>query len=170
MGLSDIAAGIEVVHEQRDCGVATVDRTDGDLQSRLEPFSDALPCDVDAAAALVEAYATGRSVGDAARAAGLAPMDGAKTLHLLGERVTPLGPTRRDVVRDWLAGECSRADAVALTGATDAEFALAAFVETHDPVPEAREAVEGVLTTSADATVAKRDALGETMSDVDDLV
>lgn len=167
MGLADIAAGIEVVEEQRDSGVAAVDLTGDDLQARLAAIEAELPCSADAAATLVEAYAAGNSVGDSARAAGLAPMDGAKTLHLFGEQVSPLGPTGRDVVADYLAGELSRSDARTLTGVGEVEFALATFVGAHDPIPEAREAVEGILTTTRDATVAKRDALAGTMSDAD---
>jgi len=165
MALADIAAGIEIVEEQREGGVAAVDRTGDGLQARLEPFAEDLPCSPAAAATLVEAYAAGNSVGDSARAAGLAPMDGAKTLHLFGEQVSPLGPTGREVVADYLAGDLSRTDARTLTGVGEAEFALATFVGTHDPIPQAREAVEGVLTTARDATVAKRDALDGTMSD-----
>jgi hypothetical protein len=170
MALADIAAGIEVVEQQRGGGVAAVDRTGEDLQSRLAPFADDLPCSPAEAARLVDAYAAGNSVGDSARAAGLPPMDGAKTLHLFGEQVSPLGPTGREIVADYLAGDLSRTDARALTGVGEAEFALATFVGTHDPIPEAREAVEGVLTSPRDATVAKRDALAGTMSDADDFL
>jgi len=169
MGLPEIAAGVEVVDEQRDRGVATVDRTDESLAKRLAPFADELPCDPEAAATLVEAYTGGESVGDAARAAGLAPTDGAKALHLFGESVSPVGPTGRAVVRDWLAGRLARTEAVDLAGVSDREFALAVYVETHDPIPGAREAVEGALAPAEDAAVDKRDALGETMSDIGDL-
>lgn len=170
MALSDIAAGIEVVDEQRERGVATVDRTDEELRARLERCEPSLPCDAGQAATVLRAYVDGASVGEAARSAGLSPMDGAKTLHLVGEHVTPLGPTGRDVVRDWLAGDLSRTEARELTGVSDGEFALATFVETHDPLPEAREAFEGLFSSDVDATVEKRDALAGTMSDVDDLL
>jgi hypothetical protein len=170
MGLSEIAAGVEVVDEQRDTGVATVDRTAEALADRLAPHTATLPCDADAAATLVDAYAAGKSVGGAARAAGLAPTDGAKTLHLLGESVSPVGPTGRDVVRDWIAGRLGRTEAVKLAGTSEQAFALAAYVETHDPVPAAREAVEGTLAPEGDGAVDKRDALDETMSDVGELL
>ncbi|MFB6171250.1 MAG: hypothetical protein ABEJ23_01870 [Haloarculaceae archaeon] len=169
MALADIAADIEVTAEQRERGVAVVDRTDADLGERLAPFASELPCAPGAAATLVEAYAAGRSVGDAARAAGLAPVTGAKTLHLLGEPIAPLGPTGREVVRDWLAAELSRSTAVELAGASETEFALAAYVETHDPIPGAVEAVASALDLDGDAAVAKREHLGETMSGVDEL-
>jgi hypothetical protein len=169
MGLSEIAAGLEVTTEQRERGVAAVDRTDAALADRLEPYETDLPCDAATAATLVEAYAAGRSVGSAARVADLAPMRAAKTLYRLGESVSPLGPTGRSVVQDWIAGELSRSEALTLTRVSEAEFALAAYVETHDPIPGARAAVEGALTRGGDAAAAKRDSLEETMSDVADL-
>jgi hypothetical protein len=170
MGLSDIAEGIEVTAEQRERGVPTVDDTERDLRSRLEPHADALPCTPAAAATIVESHAAGTSVGESAREAGVAPMTAAKTLHRCGVAgVTPLSPTARRVLRDWLAGELPRTDALALTDASEAEFALASYVETHDPVPELEEAVEGALTPGASASVTKRDQLAETMSSVVDL-
>ena len=165
MGLEDLAEGLSVTHEQRQRGVAAVDRTAASLAERLAPHADALPCDAAAAATLVERYAAGGSVGEAARAAGLAPMRGAKTLHLLGETVTPLGPSGMAVVRDWIAGDLSRAEAETLARASPAEFALAAYVETHDPVPGAVSAVEGDLSPGGDAAIAKQDALGDALGD-----
>ena len=170
MGLSDIAAGVEVVDEQRDRGVASVDRTGESLADRLDDHAEDLPCSPSAAATLVETYADGASVGDAAHAAGLARTDGAKALHLFGESVSPVGPTAREIVCDWLDGRLGRVEAIELAGVSEREFALAAYVETHDPIDGAREAVEGILAPGDDAAVAKRDALGETMSDVDDLL
>jgi hypothetical protein len=169
MGLSDIAAGVEVVDEQRDRGVASVDRTGGSLAERLEDHADALPCTPTAAETLVETYAGGASVGDAARAAGIPPTDGAKALHLFGESVSPVGPMGREVVTDWLEGRLRRVEAVELAGVSEREFALAVYVETHGPIEGAREAVEGALAPDGDAAVAKREALGETMSDVGEL-
>ena len=169
MGLSDIAAGIEVVDEQRDSGVATVDRTADPLAERLAPYAEELPCSASDAATLVEAYAAGKSVGASARIAGVAPTDGAKALHLFGESVSPVGPMGREIVGDWLAGELSRTEAVELAGVSDQEFALAAYVETHDPIPGAMEAVEGALSLNGDGAVAKREALGDTMDGVGDL-
>lgn len=164
MGLSDIAAGVEVTVEQRDRGVATVDGTDASLAARLAEYERELPCTSDEAATVVETYAGGRSVGSAARVAGIAPVTAAKTLHLLGEQVAPLGPTGRAVVRDWLAADLSRTEALELAGASERELALAAFVETHDPVEEACEAVAATLSPDRDG-----DALEETMSGVADL-
>ena len=165
MGLDDLAAGLEVTHEQRERGVAAVDRTDGSLAARLAPHEDDLPCSAPAAATLVEEYAAGTSVGTAARAAGVPPMTGAKTLHLLGEAVSPVGPLGREVVRDWIAGDLARAEAEELARLSPAAFALAAYVETHDPLPEARAAVEGVLTVGGDAAAAKQDHLGDALRD-----
>jgi len=108
MALSDIAAGIEVTTEQRDRGVASVDRTDESLADRLAGAAEDLPCDAETAATLVETYAAGESVGDAGRAADVAPITAAKTLHHVGEHVSPLSPTARDVVGDWLDGTVSR--------------------------------------------------------------
>lgn len=169
MTLSDIAAGLEVTERQQERGVATVDDTGADLAARLEPYVEDLPCDAASAAAVVEAYTSGTSVGECARAAGLAPATAARTLHLLGvEGVSPLGPRGRAVVRDWLAGDLSRTEAKTLADASEPAFALAAFVETHDPLAGARDVVEGALAPDADAAVSKRDALDATMSDADD--
>lgn len=165
MGLSEIAAGVEVTAEQRDRGVATIDETDTSLADRLASHEEELPCEPEAAATVVEVYAEGQSIGTAARVAGVAPMTAGKTLHLLGEQVTPLGPTAREILRDWIAGELSRTEALELTGVSEREFALAAFVETHAPIAGARAAVASRLTPAG----ANRDGLAETMSDVDDI-
>jgi hypothetical protein len=169
MGLSDIAAGVEVTTKQDDRGIATVDATDVPLIDRLAEFADALPCSTEEAATLVEAYATGASVGQSSCVAGLVPITGAKTLHLLGEPIAPITPVGRELVRDWLNAECTRADALALSGASETEFALAAFIETHDPIPGTREALEEMFMLDSNPTVSKRDALAETMSDAGDL-
>jgi hypothetical protein len=170
MTLSEIAADLEVTTEQRDRGIPTVDDTGTSLADRLSLHAETLPCTAEAAATVVETHADGTSVGACAREAGVAPVTAAKALHRCGvEGVTPLAPTARDVLRDWLAGDLSRADALALTGADEAEFALAAYVESHDPVPELVEAVEGSLEPTRTATAEKRAALGETMTDSPDL-
>ncbi|MFB6303752.1 MAG: hypothetical protein ABEH47_01190 [Haloferacaceae archaeon] len=166
MDLADIAAGVEVTAEQRDRGVAAVDRTGEGLVDRLADHADALPCTPEAAATVVRSHTAGTSVGESAREAGIAPVTAAKALHRCGvEGVSPLAPTAREVVRDWLAGELSRVEAVELTGADEAEFALAAYVESHDPDPGLVAAVESV---EGDA-VGGRDPLAETMSDPTDL-
>ncbi|WP_435126651.1 hypothetical protein [Halobaculum sp. D14] len=170
MALSDIAAGLVVVDEQDDRGVATVDDTGVGLAERFAAHADALPCTPEAAATVVETYGRGVSVGDSARAAGVAPMTAAKALHRCGvPGVSPLAPTARRVVRDWVAGHLSRADALELTGGDDAAFALAGYVETHDPVPALAEATDAALDRRGDASVAKREALAETMSAATDL-
>ena len=145
MGLSELAAGLEVTESQDEHGVATVDTTDADLADRLEPFAERLPCTPAEAETVLERYAGGASVGTAAHTAGVAPVTAAKTLHLLGESVSPLGPTGREVVRDWLAGELSRTEALELARVGETEFALATYVETHEPIEAACAAVEGVL-------------------------
>ena len=167
MALTDIAAGIEVTAEQRDPGVATVDETDADLAARLSDHDEALPCAADGAATVVEAYADGASVGAAGRAAGLAPMTAAKALHRLGvQGLSPLSPRQREVVRVWLAAELPRSDALALAGGSETEFALAAYVETHDPIPAAADAAESILADGGPAD----DPLDDAMSSVDDLL
>lgn len=166
MGLSDIAAGVVTVEHQEDHGVAVVDRTDVSLEHAIEPFVEALPCDLSAAVTVVEAYTNARSVGDAAAEAGIAPMTAAKTLHLLGfEGLSPLSPLGRDIINDWLDAEVPRGDAVALTDASEAEFALAAYIETHAPLDGATERIQDASSSTADAMVEKRDALADTMSD-----
>jgi hypothetical protein len=167
MGLAEIAAGVEVTAEQRDHGVTAVDRTGRSLAERLAPHKKALPCSAETATTVLEQYAGGRSVGDAARAAGTAPVTAAKLLHLLGESVHPLGPTGRDIVQDWLAGRLSRSEAVELARATRSEFALAVYVETHDPIEGARAAVEGALAAHGRS---REDPLEEARPDAADLV
>jgi hypothetical protein len=164
MGLSEIAAGIEVTAEQRETGVVTVDDTDASIAERLAPFADDLPCSVEAAAAVLDSYAAGADVGVAADTAGLPAVTAAKTLHLLGESVSPVGETGREVVRDWIAGELSRSEAEELARVSGAEFALAAYVETHEPIEGAGAAVEGLL-----AARDRPEPLADTMSDVTDL-
>jgi hypothetical protein len=165
MGLSEIAAGLEVTAEQRDRGVATADETGGSLADRLAPFADELPCKPADAASLVEAYAEGASVGRAAAVAGLPRTRAAKTLYLLGEPVDPLSPTARRVVDDWLAGEVSRTEAKTLASVGESEFALGVYVATHDPI-EGAEAVVADALAVEDAADPLRDA----RSSFDDLV
>ena len=164
MGLADIAAGIEVTDHQRERGVAAVDDTAESLTERLGPFADRLPCSPADAATVVDAYASGRAVDDCGHVADVPPVTAAKTLHLLGEQVSPVGPQGRDIVTDWLDGRLPRSDAMALAGVGERTFALAAYVESTDPLPEARDAVEGALDTGGE------DPLDEARSDVGELL
>jgi len=158
--LSEIAEGLEVTATQERRGVATVDDTDAALVDRLRPHADALPCTAAAAATAVTAYVGGADVGRAARAAGVAPVTAAKALHRCGiDGLNPLSPAARDVLRDWLAGRLPRSEALALTAAPEAEFALATYLETHEPHPGLAAAVEGAVAPDRPATVDKRDAL-----------
>lgn len=165
MGLSDIAAGLEVTAEQRDRGVATADGTAASLAERLAPFADELPCGPESAAAVVEAYAEGASVGRAAAVADLPTTTAAKALYLLGEPVDPLAPTARRVVDDWLAGELPRTEAMTLAGVGEREFALGVYVATHEPIGEAESVVADALAIEDDA-----DPLVDTRSSLEDLV
>jgi len=166
--LSDIAAGIEVVDEQRDRGVAAVDDTDAPLAERLAPCEERLPCDAAAAATVVERYVDGAAVGAAGHEAGVAPITAAKVLHLVGvDGVSPLAPESRRIVRDWLDGRLGRAEARTLTGAGEAAFLLGAYVERTDPIPAAIDAVEPLRARERDAAVSKRDRLAATMDGVD---
>jgi hypothetical protein len=166
MGLSDIAAGLVTVEHQENRGVAVVDRTDASLRHAIEPFVDELPCAGAAAVTIVESYTSANSVGDAATEAGVPPVTAAKTLHLLGfDGLSPISPLGRDVLGDWLDAEISRVDALALTDASEAEFALAAYIETHPPLEGAAERIRDASSSTADAMVEKRDALADTMSD-----
>lgn len=169
--LSDIAAGIEVVDEQRDRGVATVDDTDSDLAESLSGFESELPCSATAAATVLESFSGGASVGTAARDAGLVPVEAAKALHRLGvEGVSPLGPTGRQIVRDWIAGELSHAEAMELTGASEREFALAGYIESHEPIDGASEAVATARANAENAAVEKRDRLSGALGDPDEFL
>lgn len=170
MTLSDIADGIEVVEEQRDRGVPTVDESGSDLVSTFDRHADALPCTPEAAATVIETHTAGTSVEGSARRAGIAPMTAAKALHRCGiDGVCPLTPQARAIVRDWLVGDLPRSEAEALSGAEEPEFALTVYVETHDPVPDLARAVEGALEPDDCPAVAKRDALEDTMSSVSEL-
>jgi len=169
MGLADIAAGLSTTIEQDERGVASVDATGRDLAARLEAFADDLPCEPAAAAAVAEAYVGGAAVDAAGRAADVAPVTAAKTLHRLGfEGLSPVTATGERVLEDYLSGRVSRADARGLVGVTDAEFALATYLATHDPIDGARGVVEGALENERTASVAKRDALDATMPDADE--
>lgn len=170
MTLSEIAAGVEVTAEQDDRGVAVVDDAGADLAERLRPASEALPCTPAGAATVVERHAAGASIGDAALAAGVAPTTAAKALHRCGvPGVTPLAPTGRRIVADWLAGDLSRTEALELTGVDEATFALAAYVESHDPDPRLVEAVTSVREAGPLAGVDERTALGDAVDAPDDL-
>jgi hypothetical protein len=172
MGLSEIAAGVEVTSEQVDRGVATVDDTGVAPDRRLREFEADLPCTAAAAGTVLEEYRAGADIGTAATAAAIAPVTAAKLLHRCGfEGLTPLSPTAGRVLDDWLEGRLARTEALALTGATDAEFALAAYIETHDPLEELAAAIRRDATEplAGDAAVSKRDALAGTMSGADDL-
>lgn len=164
MGLADIAAGLEITETQDESGVATVDATDAGLEERLDPFAESLPCSPAAAATVLERYTEGAAIGTAARAADLPPMMAAKTLHRLGESVSPVSPTGRDIVTDWVAGDLSRTAALELTRLSESEFALAVYVETHDPLEEACAAVEGVLAARNRQTGGLTDGLGDLSS------
>lgn len=172
MELDGIAAEVgTTTTRQRERGVAAVDATDGSLADRLAPFAEDLPCTAAGAATVVESYAGGASVGEAAGAASVAPVTAAKALHLLGvEGLCPLSPVARGILTDWLAADLARSEALELTGASEAEFALATFLATHDPIEGARSALEGALENDGDVTVRKRDHLAETMSGVGDLL
>jgi hypothetical protein len=162
MGLSEIADGIEVTERQEDHGVATVDETDATVAERLTPYAEELPCSAETTATILERYTEGASVGAAARAAGIAPVRAAKTLHLLGESVSPLSATGEEIIQDWLDGHLSRTEALELTRLGPEEFALAVYVETHDPIEEACAAVEGLLAANhADESRPLSDAVGD---------
>lgn len=168
MTLSDIAEGLEVTSRQREeGGVAVADDTDTPLSDRLRDHADDLPCTPEATATLVETYTAGRSVAAAARDAGVAPMTAAKTLHRCGvPGVCPLAPTRRGIVRDWLDGRISRSEALELTGGDDADFALATYVETHEPIPDVAAAVDAHVAGSAPlGSDLGRGAAGDSLGD-----
>ena len=171
MTLSEIADGLEVTLDQRDREVAVADDTDVPLVDRLREHADALPCTPAATATVVDAYTAGQRVGDAAATAGVAPMTAAKALHCCGvDGVCPLAPTRRGVVRAWLDGSIARSEALALTGGDEADFALTAYVETHDPLPAIADAVAANLAgTSPLGELGAADPLGDAIEAPDRL-
>lgn len=165
MTLEDIAdAAGTTTTRQRSQGVATVDRTDLTLAERLESVPESLPCDAGSAATVLREHTTGTPVGESARKAGLSPMTAAKTLHRLGVKgVSPITPARRSIVQDWLDGAITRSDAVELSNLSAPEFALAAYIETHDPVSRAAS-ITGVLAERrGNAMVSKREHLGDAL-------
>jgi hypothetical protein len=164
MALSEIAAGLEVTLEQNDRGVAASDGTETPLDERLARFESELPCSAATAAALVEAYTEGASVGRAAAVATVPETTAAKTLYLLGEPIDPLSPTATRVLEDWLAGELSRTEARTLAGVGETEFALGAYVATHEPIEGAETAVADTL------SIPDADPLSDTRSDLADLI
>ncbi|MFB6111501.1 MAG: hypothetical protein ABEJ35_03085 [Halobacteriaceae archaeon] len=163
MGLDEIAAAAgTTTTPQRARGVATADRTEAPLVSRLAAVEEELPCKARAAATILRTHTAGTPIGESARAADLAPITAAKVLHRLGvDGVCPLAPTARTIVRDWLAGSLPRAEALELTGASDREFALAVYIETHDPVPEAAQLTADAEVGGRDAMVEKRERLAD---------
>lgn len=171
MALEDIAASVgTTTTRQYDNGVATVDETSRSLSDRLGAYRDELPCEPDAAATVLRTHRRGTPIAESAHLANIAPVTAAKALHRLGvEGVCPLAPTAREIVRDWLHGELTRADAVALTGGSDAEFSLASYVETHDPIEEAQTLVAECREGPGDAMVEKRDHLRDAVGDGLDL-
>lgn len=165
MGLSEIAAGLEVTAEQRDRGVATRDETNRSTAERLEPFDERLPCSPASASTLLEAYLEGASVGRAAAVAGVPETTAAKTLYLLGEPIDPLTPTAKRILEDWLAGELSRTEAKRLAGIGESEFALGAYIATHEPIEGAESALAGTASVPTGD-----DPLSDARSDLDDLI
>lgn len=165
MGLSEIAAGIEVTAEQREHGVAAADETETSLAERLAPFDERLPCSPEVAATLFEAYVGGASIGRAAAVARVPETTAAKTLYRLGEPIDPLTPTASRVLDDWLAGELSRTEAKTLSGLGETEFALGAYIETHDPIDGAKT----VLAETASVPNTE-DPLSDARSDLGDLM
>lgn len=170
MALQDIAAGLEITEKQQDKGVATVDKTERNLTDRLAPFADELPCNVEKAASIVQEHASGSALDKIGMNVGIPTITVAKTLHLLGiEGICPLTPQSREIVRDWLHAEVGRSTARELTGASETEFQLTVYIETHEPLEGAAEAIEPTLTAGSNASIEKKELLQETMSTVDDL-
>lgn len=164
MGLSEIAADLTITESQEPTGVAVVDETATDLESGLEQFAGELPRTPAMAADVIEAYVGGAPVDEAGRQAGVPPMTAAKILHLVGfDGLTPLTPTGNKILDDWLGARLSRSEAIELTSATPAEFELATYMATTEPIPGAREVVESTV----DAALAS-DPLADTRSDATD--
>jgi hypothetical protein len=160
MGLAEIADGIEITEQQDERCVATVDDTDSTLAQRLAPFEVELPCSAEEAGTVLDRYAGGGSIGDAGRVAGVAPITAAKTLYLLGESVSPATPLQRGILTDWQQGDLSRTEALELTGLNETEFALSAYVETHEPLEAACAEIEGLLAAQSLVEDGLADAVG----------
>ncbi|MFB6244606.1 MAG: hypothetical protein ABEH80_10940 [Halobaculum sp.] len=165
MTLSEIAAGVETVTEQRQRSVGSVDATGRSLDERFGESAASLPCAPSTAATVVEAYARGADLETAAADAAVTPVTAARVLYRCGvTSVVQLSASDRRTVREWLAGERSRTAVLESVDCDPAEFTLAGYVETHDPDPDLVAATAELFAGGGDATVQKRDRLAETMS------
>ena len=170
MELSELAEGLVVTDRQRKRDVSIVDRTDEMLTERLSKYSSVLPTEPAEAATMIELYVSGNDVETIADELGQVPMIVAKTLHITGmDGISPLAPEDREPLYRWLRGGISGAEAKRQLDVNEYEFALAAFVESHDPHESIATAVEGALAPRQNASVRKRDTLADTMSDGMDL-
>lgn len=169
MALADIADGVRSVEKQQRRDVAVVDAVGGSLADRLERCASDLPCSPRDAASLARRFASGTSVERSAEAVGITRTVAAKTLHLLGfSGVVRLDRDDRTVVRRWIDGEIERTAARRRTGLDEATFALAVYVETHEPLAAARAALDPALATRAVDPTDQQRALRDTMSDPTD--
>ena len=104
-------------------------------------------------------------MGRAAAVADVPETTAAKTLYLLGEPIDPLTPTATRVLDDFLAGELPRTEARTLAGVGEAEFALGAYIATHDPIEGAETAIAEAISVPDDG-----DPLADARSDLGDLI
>lgn len=134
MALSDIAAELEFTIKQEEQGVPTSTNQIQSLREQLRCCEDDLPCDVKAAEILLEQYRQGVSISDAAIAADLPETIATITLFLLGQSVEPLSSNTNKIIKDWVDGSISTREAERAVGENEIEFAIAAFIATHEPL------------------------------------
>jgi|GEM_PF-423496 len=169
MALADIAEGIRSVEKQQHRDVAVVDAAGTSLADRLETCASDLPCSPPEAASLARQFAGGAPVERCAETVGVTRTVAVKTLHLLGfSGVVTVDRDDRTVVRRWIDGEIDRTTVRRRTGLDESTFALAVYVETHEPLAAAQAVLDPARTTTDGDPTDQQRALQETMSDPTD--
>lgn len=170
MSLADIAEGVRSVETQHTRDVAIVDAVNESLADRLEGFASDLPCSPTQADRLARQFGAGESIESCAETVGVTRTNAARTLHLLGfAGVITVDPVDREIIKQWINGEIDRITANRRTDLDKSRFALAVYVETHEPLTETRAAIEPTVSLSENIQTDRRRALDETMADSTDL-
>jgi hypothetical protein len=78
-------------------------------------------------------------------------------------------PVDREIIKQWINGEIDRTTANRRTDLERSRFALAVYVETHEPLTEDQAAIEPTISLSENIQSDRRRVLNETMADPTDL-
>lgn len=150
--------------------VAVVDAANESLADRLEDCASDLPCSPTAASHLARQFRAGESIEACAETVGVTRTNAARTLHLLGfAGVITVDPVDREIIKQWINGEIDRTTATRRTDLERSRFALAVYVETHEPLTEDQAAIEPTISLSENIQSDRRRVLNETMADPTDL-